>query len=447
MKLSIRMFLFVNLLAVITVILAIALTANMYLEHRYNEGLISKQLNQVAKMVRNIALVDDKKKQNSLIQFLSNLHTSPTYFSVQRNHDGQIILENIPKDKQDVFHQYPLPVKLKLNKREWISYTLKDVDHGLIIRVIQLLPTSVWLEVHLARQSTSVILISYPILLLLIWVITGLSLRSIKVITDNVKNRGSGFLIPVNVDNAPKEIQPLIIELNSLFGRLSETVAREKRFASDAAHELRTPLAALHTHVQIMQKSNSIEQCQEGMEKIILGIRRSTHVVQQLLDISRMAPNSVISVENVNLYTETQEVLADMAPLAVKKNIELELVGQNRQSVIQGNSTSITILVRNLVDNAIRYTPEKGKILVRIQCTDKQTILTIEDNGPGIPANKRERVFDRFYRISNHEAHGCGLGLGIVRQIVQLHRADIRLDQSKSSTGLLVTVNFLNRLS
>lgn len=447
MRISIRTFLFVNLLVLITVTLGIIFTTNLYFQHQYDRKLARNQLKQTATLIHNIALLDNQDQRINAINLIAAAQTQPIFFKVIDQKTQHIILEHTQELKKDINHHQN--TEKDLTHKDWIQHILIDSDHKLKILVKQAMPTHTWLKTDFAKQSGLTILVIYLLLLLLILLIICFSFRSINVIINEVKNRRSGFLVPLNLDHTPQEIKPLINELNELFDRLSKAAEQERRFASDAAHELRTPLAALYTHMQIILKSDSTQEREEGMKKVLSGIKRSTHVVQQLLDMSRMTPNTMIKLENVNLHTETQYILADIAPMAIQKNISLELTTHDKESkgaIVPGNATSIGILVRNLIDNAIRYTPNKGKVTAKIKRTDQQTILIIEDNGPGIDADKRTRVFDRFYRVNNHETHGCGLGLGIVKQIVQLHRANIQLDQAKSGTGLRVTVGFLNRI-
>lgn len=299
---------------------------------------------------------------------------------------------------------------------------------------------------RLMRNDFLILLITYPFFGLLIWIIVGRGLSSIKRVTEEVAYRESHYLEPVNIAEVPEEISPLVDELNQLFSRLQQGIEREKRFSADAAHELRTPLAALRTQVQVALKSTDDKQkLIHSLNNVIKAVDRSSHVVQQLLTLSRLNPEAgdALQQEPVNLVAIASETVADLAPVACDKDIDIELIAPNDKIIILGNATILHILLRNLVDNAIRYTPEKSHIAVKVRCSDQQATLQVIDNGPGIAAKLRERVFERFYRILGNKSPGSGLGLAIVAQIVNLHHGDITLDATNDDdSGLTVTIHF-----
>jgi two-component system sensor histidine kinase QseC len=241
----------------------------------------------------------------------------------------------------------------------------------------------------------------------------------------------------------PIEIKPLVMELNQLFMRLKLAFERNKRFAADAAHELRTPLAALKTHAQVALKSENNHERQHALLKVVQGVDRSSHVVAQLLTLSRVSQEEDLNdVHAIDLHKIAAEVIAHLAPLALEKNIDLELTSSSNHPIIQGNDTAIGILIRNIVDNAIRYTPEKGSIKIAISESENKLIFTVIDTGTGIPDELRNRVFERFYRGVAETSTGSGLGLAIVHQIAELHHATIHLSTPSNGIGLQFTVYF-----
>ena len=254
------------------------------------------------------------------------------------------------------------------------------------------------------------------------------------------------YLKPVDLESVPKEIEPLVMELNSLFRRLQDAFDREKRFTADAAHELRTPLAALNTHTQVALRADTPEERRQALLKVLAGVNRGTHVVQQLLTLSRMVPEAGINEPTkMDMVKEAAEIAAQLAPEAISKNIDLELIAPDK-AMMMGNPTAIGILIRNLVDNAIRYSPEDGEIKIKVSELDNHVILEVIDTGPGIPEELRERVFERFYRVVGNKATGSGLGLGIVQQIAKLHDAKIELRTPENGKGLNFTVTFPRKL-
>ncbi|NCT57528.1 MAG: GHKL domain-containing protein, partial [Legionella sp.] len=301
---------------------------------------------------------------------------------------------------------------------------------------------------RITRDDVYIMLLTFPLSGLLIWIIIGRGLLSIDRVTKEVASRVPTHLDPVSLDAIPEEIKPMIDELNKLFFRLQEGFEREKRFASDAAHELKTPLAAIKTQAQVALNTHDLEEKNTAMTKLITSVNRSTHIVQQLLTMSRLVPDTpnLTGFEPVDLIRVTREILAMMTPVALKKHAELEFEADQTTPSFQGNVTAICILIRNLIDNAIRYTNtgEQGLILVRVQpAPDHQhVILEVTDNGPGIPEALSTRVFERFFRVLGNKTSGSGLGLAIVKQICELHHARIELSTPEQHRGLIVRVYF-----
>ena len=269
---------------------------------------------------------------------------------------------------------------------------------------------------------------------------------SLKKVANEVRHRAPSHLEAVDLDSVPAEIEPIVSELNSLFEKLKEAFDRNERFTADAAHELKTPLAALNTQTQVALRANTPESRKAALFKVLAGVNRATHVVQQLLTLSRLVPGASDIAESlpVNLPKLAAEIIAQLAPVAVSKQIDIELISDDEDATIQGNMTALSILIRNLVDNAIRYTPAGGHIQVQVLNKEKPTKLIVSDNGPGIPAELRARVFERFFRVLGNTSPGSGLGLAIVQQIAKLHNAQVKLGTPASGSGLEIEVIFPN---
>lgn len=301
---------------------------------------------------------------------------------------------------------------------------------------------------ELARRITHddiyIMLLTFPLSGLLIWIIIGRGLLSIDRVAKEVAHRAPTHLEPVNLDAIPEEIIPMVDELNKLFFRLQEGFEREKRFASDAAHELKTPLATIKTQAQVALNTSILEEKNTAITKLITSVNRSTHIVQQLLTMSRLVPDTpnITGFESIDLIRVTRDMLAIMAPLAIDKHVELEFQADQNTPDFQGNTTAICILIRNLIDNAIRYTGDHGLISVRVRPDDGHVMLEVEDNGPGIPQELHNRVFERFFRVLGNKSSGSGLGLAIVKQICELHHARIELCAPQKKRGLIVSVYF-----
>ena len=288
-----------------------------------------------------------------------------------------------------------------------------------------------------------VILLSYCLLSLIILITVNYAFKSLKNIKKELVERQATDLHPISLKKIPIEIQPLIDELNKLFMRLKDSFDRNRQFSSDAAHELKTPLAALKTQIQVALLAKQEKERTAIFKEIISAINRCTHVVQQLLTLSRLSQQAIQEgMQSINLSKLTSDILAQMVPFALKKNINIELKKPEKEVMINGHEITLNILLRNLIDNAIRYTPEDRQVKVQLTKTKKQTILRIIDTGPGIPKNLRKRVFERFYRALGTETSGSGLGLAIIKQIIDLHQATIELKTPKSKKGLEVEIVF-----
>lgn len=458
---SIRTFLLINLLLSITLITSLAIIGNLFLEHKDFQKHLNAQLTFAALTMQ--AFLDEdfdeteiatiQKKINRLPKVAQKYYhkeaeeiINPSYeliqFQVWNNH-GDLVLRSPSAPKK------PLSRVKEGFSTNWVDHQLwhvfTDIDEltNFRIDVAERSDFREELEGRVTQDSIFIMLITYPFLGILIWIIVGRGLDSIRQVTDELRLRKPSNLEPVSLEVVPTEIQPLVDELNELFTRLHEAFEREKRFASDAAHELKTPLAALKTQTQVAMMIKDPEELKAALEKIIAGADRSTHVVHQLLTMSRMAPQATIQQEEtVEIVSLAREVISEVVISAIEKDIEVELDAPNDNIQFTGYPTAVGIMIRNLVDNAIRYCPSGSLVKVGISQTTKHVVLTVADNGPGIPEDLRERVFERFFRVLGTKTSGSGLGLGIVQQIAQIHHANIELSEPKVGTGLVISVRF-----
>jgi two-component system sensor histidine kinase QseC len=286
--------------------------------------------------------------------------------------------------------------------------------------------------------------LALPILALLIWLGIGRGLAPLTRIAGEVAARSPNNLEPVaGSAAAPQEVQPLICALNDLLARLQSAFERERRFTSDAAHELRTPLASLKIQAQVALRAREPAQRQHALQQIIEGVERSTRLVSQLLTLARLDPETSADVlVPVELQDLAAEVIEELTPASRRKGIAVRLQTA-RTGPILGLPTALRVLIRNLVENAILYSPEGGEVAVAIAESAGRLELSVRDNGPGIAAEEIPLVFNRFYRGSNEPgAVGSGLGLSIVRRIAEIHGAEIQLDTAATG-GLDVRVGFL----
>lgn len=293
----------------------------------------------------------------------------------------------------------------------------------------------------IALRMLAPLAVLVPALALLAWIAVRKSLAPLTYVTAQVEQRDASAMAPLDIHTVPEEIRPLLMALNRLLNRLDESIASQRRFVADAAHELRTPLTALSLQAQLVEQAQDSKERNEATKNLRSGITRASHLVSQLLTLARQEPDSQRPFAHLDLAALVRQVVGEFAPLADFKKIDLG-VSANQTAPVNGDNEALKILVGNLVDNAIRYTPEGGKVDVTLSHDSSGLILRVEDTGPGIPIEDRERVFERFYRIAGNEVQGSGLGLAIVKQIVQRHGALVEIATGENGIGAIFSIKF-----
>ncbi len=326
--------------------------------------------------------------------------------------------------------------------KRWRVFAHWNKAHTLQIQVGQLHEIRNELAGRIALSLLVPFLFVIPMVAPLIWVSIERGLRPLDWVSGEVRLRAVENLKPIVITDVPDEIRPLIDSINTLLSRLEYSFENERRFTADAAHELRTPLAALKTQAQVALRANEQEKKRKALEQVISGVDRATHLVQQLLTLARLDPQfSRVGNAEFELHQVVVRVLADLANEALARKIELGC-DEGEAAMVKGDAEMVGILVSNLVRNAIRYTPEEGSVGVRISEDESAIWLHVVDNGPGIAPEERARVFERFYRTLGNRVSGSGLGLSIVKRIADLHHAEVSLDSGEDGKGLSVGVRF-----
>jgi len=283
-----------------------------------------------------------------------------------------------------------------------------------------------------------------PLLGLLVWFAVGHALQPLQRLAKAVKARRVNELEPLSDAKLPEEVRPLVGSLNDLLGRLTAALERERAFMADAAHELRTPLTALHLQLGALARAGTEGERTEAMGKLAEGVQRAIRLVEQMLALARQEPRAEPVRAQIALDELAREVVAELVPLADARRIDLGM--SEAQSVfVCGERDAVATLIRNLVDNAVRYTPAGGRVDVSVErppAQPAQALIRVIDNGAGIAPEERERVFDRFYRKPGTRSPGSGLGLAIVKAIATAHGATVELGEGEAGRGLAVTVSF-----
>ncbi|HJW57949.1 MAG TPA: ATP-binding protein, partial [Burkholderiaceae bacterium] len=320
----------------------------------------------------------------------------------------------------------------------WRVYSVQLGDT--VVQVAQPLSARREVAADMAFKTVAPLFLLFPFLGVLIWYTVGKGLFPVQRVAVEVQSRDAGALAPIADADLPQEIRPLTHALNDLLLRLDHAIHAQRAFIADAAHELRTPLTALKLQIQLAERAQDEAARKAAFAELRQGFDRTTHLVQQLLTLARQEPGaSSPDRQAVDLAALAQQAVADMALAAQARQIRLSLDAA-APALITGDPEALRILLNNLIDNAIRYTPDGGKVNVSVVADDAAFSVQVQDTGPGIPKEDRSRVFDRFYRVPGTQAEGSGLGLSIVKQIADAHQATVALDNT--GHGLHVSVVF-----
>jgi len=325
----------------------------------------------------------------------------------------------------------------------WRVLSVFDSKNNLWLLVAERIDIRVELTDGIIVQAIIPVVLSLPLIAIIVWIIVGVGLSLIRQLARELGAKRADDLSRLRTDNPPTELVPVVDAINDLLRRLNESVQRERRFSADAAHELRTPLSAIKVHVHNLKKG--FPERAEELQVLDRDLGRLAHLIDQIMLLYRMTPeNYQENMTPVDLHALAQSVIGELYPEIDRKNQTISLVG--RTIVILGDVTSLDILLRNLVLNASKYSPEFASIEVSVEREESGTHLSVRDTGPGIPPAEINLVFNRFHRAGGdrHGSHvdGCGLGLSIVSHIADLHLASISLQNNSGTPGLTVDVIF-----
>ncbi|MES1999230.1 MAG: ATP-binding protein [Pseudomonadota bacterium] len=301
-------------------------------------------------------------------------------------------------------------------------------------------------RLQIATDSGLRVLLPVAVLIPLVWLLVGIVvsrlLQPLESVTAAVAVRDAASHAPLPTENVPKEISPLILAMNDLIARLGLALELQRQFLADAAHELRTPLAALQLQIENLARNHSPEDLDSRIDEMRRGSHRASHLVAQLLKVARYEIQTLSAVRSkLDLSALIKACIADFIPLAGDRGIDLGMIHDASASVT-GNPDDLRILLGNLLDNAIRYTPEGGKVDVSMRVSGHHATIEILDNGPGIPAVLLPRVFDRFFRAAGQETEGSGIGLSIVQAIAKRESVQVLLANRQDTHGLIASVQF-----
>ncbi len=410
--------------------------------HREVDELFDAQMAQVAQTL--LAIASHESDENEHIEDMAeDLHRYQRTFSFQIwRGDGALLMRSshapaMAMAQSTGFSDYREP------GGEWRQYSLWSRDHDLLVQVSEhhhgrdaLISRIVW---RLMLPA----LIGLPLIGLWVWLATRRAMRPLDALAEQIGQRAPTQLQALVPVVAPVEIRPLLDSLNDLLARVESALDQERRFTADAAHELRTPLAALQAQLQVALRARDDGERDHSLEVMRQGLVRAAHLVEQMLLLARLDPASGIpDPQAVDLGAVAETVCADLGSRILERQLDFEL-DCPAACIVWGQREWLYVLIRNLVDNALCYTPIGGQVFVTLgTSTAGECELVVTDSGPGVPFDERERVTRRFYRLHQNDTPGSGLGLAIVSRIVELHGAALSLDENPGGQGLRVTVRW-----
>ncbi len=330
----------------------------------------------------------------------------------------------------------------KIDGKRWRIFSRWDESRHYLVQVGERYEIRDELAESVAGHLMHPLVVALPVLALLIWLGVGAGLAPLGNVAREIQRREPDNLAHLDESNAPREVVPLIGAINALFDRLRHSLEQERRFTADAAHELRTPLAAVKTQAQVALGARSDEARAHALANVVSGTDRAARLVEQLLVLARLDPQTALpDGHRVALHELAGQCIADLAPAAAAKGVDMSLAS-GAEANVAGDAILLGVLLRNLLDNAVRYTPAGGEVAVEVRREKDAVLLAVSDSGPGIPEAERAQVLDRFYRILGSGEEGSGLGLSIVKRIADLHRARVSLGEGLGGNGLKVDVVF-----
>lgn len=329
-------------------------------------------------------------------------------------------------------------------KASWRVLNMVAKDGNYRIQVAQSIALRDQAALEVASRTVFPVGIVLPLLLLLIYYSIRSALKPLDELASDVATRTPETLSALPNRNVPAEVLPLVAALNRLFYRLGTTLENERRFTADAAHELRTPLAALKIHTQVAQLADNPQTREHALHQLEAGVDRASHLVDQLLRLARLDPLAKLPAPFAfDLGDAAREAIASVLDSLTECNHDLQVDIPETPTLIQGDRDLIKIAVRNLVENALRYTPAGGKVEIMVTKTHGNLSLRVSDNGPGVLESELPKLAERFYRGRDNTTEGNGLGLAIVCRIAELHNARFHVENAAAG-GFIAELTWLN---
>lgn len=330
----------------------------------------------------------------------------------------------------------------RIDGRNWRIYSKVDERHHHRILVAESYEARNAVGKELAKHLLTPLIIALPTLAFGLVLLMRQRFKPLQRLASSISQRSPDRLDPIASTDVPNEIRPIIEQTNRLLQRVSDSMAQERRFTADAAHEIRTPLAVIRTYAQVAAAATEATERTRALNSVVQASDRATHLLAQLLTMARLDNDALTRhFVNCDLRKIAVDVIAEITPQALEKKVEV-MLDEGRAAYLRGEPALLAVLLRNLIDNAVRYSPAETFVAVTIKHVDGHIRLTVSDQGPGIPEHERERVLSRFTRLGGSDAPGSGLGLSIALRIAQLHGATLVLQDGPGEYGLSVCASF-----
>lgn len=352
--------------------------------------------------------------------------------------DGSLLL-HAPGAPDAAFNPDKGHRTVTLDGELWHTFALRDERRGYQVRVFEKDAMRSHLVSKLGLRMAQLLLFALPVLALLIWISTGRGLAPLAAMSRAIGSRNADNLQPLDLDRVPSETRGLADSLNKLLQRLSESIDRERSFTADAAHELRTPLAAIKVQAEVALAAENDEQRRHAIAQVIAGVHRTAHLAQQLLLLARLDHVDATQIQTVDLGQTAIDSAARYADTADSKGIELD-VSVEKECALRADAMVMSIMIDNLIDNAIKYGRNGGHVAVRVIREAGQVLVRVQDDGPGVAPEQRARLTDRFFRVEGSGVEGSGLGLSIVDRIAKRYRGTVEIGEGLDGKGLGITI-------
>ncbi|MDX1697069.1 MAG: ATP-binding protein [Thiohalobacterales bacterium] len=405
-------------------------------------AVFDAQLAQVARLLADTVAheVREDDLERFQLDLQSHKYSFPIVFQVWSGDNRKLLaspdapISRIPYPGEDY-------ADVSIDGEDWRVLGL-ELGTGMHVVVAQQVAARNALIAQISGEVIEPLGLSMALAIVLIWFGVQGGLAPLRHLASEIAGRNEQSLAPLPAANYPVEIRAVVDELNSMFSRLEAALERNGRFTADAAHELRTPLAGLRIQAQAAQRAGDEATRQHALQQLMVGVDRTDHIIDQLLTLSRIDPERErAGFSSVDLRALASDTVDEYQSRSGGLGVTLAFSGKGEAVFVRGNSELLRIMCRNLVDNAVRYTPRGGEVGVDILAATGRVELVVEDTGPGIPPDQRAAVLERFHRLPGTEVSGSGLGLAIVETIAAVHEAHLELSDREGGPGLRVSVS------